>query len=284
MSMSREWSDALAQCQREGVPHVLLSLVSCAGSTPREPGAKMVITHEDQFDTIGGGRFEYRIIEQARAMLNKGVSDTKLERFSLGAQAQQCCGGHIAVLFECYPAAMMDVALFGAGHVGIALESILRTLPWRLKWFDSRTDLHSHMLAHHGPRTRIMTSYSTERIDEASQWITAGTHCIVMTHDHLEDEKLIYQLAQREDLGSVGLIGSKTKWQRFRHRLAAQGLTDEQLNRVRCPIGLVNTGLKRPEEIALSVAAELLSKAPAQKEEKQRIRGIEPAILKEINL
>ncbi|ANF58004.1 xanthine dehydrogenase accessory protein XdhC [Halotalea alkalilenta] len=267
------WSDALAQLQRDGEPHVLVSLVACAGSTPREPGAKMVVALERHYDTLGGGRFEQQLIESARALLARGQPDIRLERFALGARAQQCCGGHLAALLECYPGAELRLALFGAGHVGIALERLVRELPWRLDWFDSRRAAREAASLDHGPRTRVHQSFDTE----AAARLVPGSHCLVMTHDHLEDERLIEALLARDDLASIGLIGSKTKWSRFRHRLATRGFDDARLDQVRCPIGAACAGRKRPAEIALAVAAELLAMAPARP--MQTRRGLDGASL-----
>lgn len=57
---------------------------------------------------------------------------------------------------------------------------------------------------------------------------------------------------------SIGLIGSDTKWARFRHRLARDGFRNEDIAAVICPIGIPGVGGKRPAEIAISVAARLL--------------------------
>ncbi|MDB5931174.1 MAG: xanthine dehydrogenase accessory protein XdhC, partial [Polaromonas sp.] len=62
----------------------------------------------------------------------------------------------------------------------------------------------------------------------------------------------------KADLPYVGLIGSKTKWATFRHRLAARGFADAQLAHVTCPIGVPGIKGKEPEVIAVAVAAQLL--------------------------
>jgi len=59
----------------------------------------------------------------------------------------------------------------------------------------------------------------------------------------------------------IGLIGSKTKWATFQHRLEAKGFTTEELDNVTCPIGIDGINDKRPEVIAVSVAAQLLKTA-----------------------
>jgi xanthine dehydrogenase accessory factor len=63
---------------------------------------------------------------------------------------------------------------------------------------------------------------------------------------------------ERNDLPFLGLIGSKTKWATFRHRLEARGYSKPELAQVTCPIGLPEIRGKQPEVIAVSVAAQLL--------------------------
>ncbi|HKC27472.1 MAG TPA: XdhC family protein, partial [Jatrophihabitans sp.] len=86
-----------------------------------------------------------------------------------------------------------------------------------------------------------------------------GTHVLIMTHDHAEDAALCDALLRHGEFGSIGLIGSSTKWSRFRRRLSDEGGHDEQtLNRIKTPIGLADISGKDPATIAVSVAADLL--------------------------
>lgn len=91
------WLDALTM---QASPAVLVTVAAVLGSGPREPGAKMVVTQDRLFDTIGGGHLEMRATEIARAMLATGVTRRKLERFPLGPSLGQCCGGIVQLAFE----------------------------------------------------------------------------------------------------------------------------------------------------------------------------------------
>ncbi|MCA1941922.1 MAG: XdhC family protein, partial [Caenispirillum bisanense] len=88
--------------------------------------------------------------------------------------------------------------------------------------------------------------------------LPAGARAYVMTHSHDRDFEVLAALLRRDDLGPVGLIGSKTKWARFRKRLIEAGLPEDRVTAVACPIGLPGVGGKRPAEIAIAVAAEIL--------------------------
>lgn len=95
------WLDALVQ---QTTAAVLVTVAKVAGSAPREPGAKMLVTPETSFDTIGGGHLEMRAIEIARTMLTMPsatlASERRLEYFSLGPSLGQCCGGTVHLAFE----------------------------------------------------------------------------------------------------------------------------------------------------------------------------------------
>lgn len=95
---------ALSAAAGEAVPRVLVTVAQVAGSGPREPGAKMVVTAHHTFDTIGGGHLELRATEIAREMLAAAPGDLeserRIERFPLGPSLGQCCGGVVFLAFE----------------------------------------------------------------------------------------------------------------------------------------------------------------------------------------
>ncbi|HTN65734.1 MAG TPA: xanthine dehydrogenase accessory protein XdhC, partial [Burkholderiaceae bacterium] len=97
----QHWLSALTQAETEAV--VLVTVAAVRGSSPREPGAKMVVTARQQFDTIGGGHLELRAVEIAREMLDPSMpaaAACRLERFPLAASLGQCCGGVVHLAFE----------------------------------------------------------------------------------------------------------------------------------------------------------------------------------------
>ncbi|HEY6461044.1 MAG TPA: XdhC family protein, partial [Polyangiaceae bacterium] len=88
-------------------------------------------------------------------------------------------------------------------------------------------------------------------------WDDTRTYVAIMTHRHDVDEAIVADVAGRP-ARYLGLIGSTVKWRRFRDRLESRGLAKDALDRVKCPIGL-DVGGKAPQEVAISIAAELLS-------------------------
>lgn len=248
-----EWIASLAELQRRGEPCVLVTLVEELGSTPRDAGAKMLVSADASLYSIGGGHLELRAIQIARELLASGAQAPRLERFSLGASLGQCCGGSALLLFEPLGRVRAEIAVFGAGHVGRALVPLLAGLPCRVRWIDSRAAEFPVQLP---PGVRQIVSEAPEEEVDA---LPAGCYCIVMTHDHQLDLTLAERILRRGDFAYFGLIGSRTKRARFEHRLRARGLAAESIARMRCPLGLPQVRGKLPLEIAIAVAGEVIA-------------------------
>ena len=277
-------------------PAVLVHVESTQGSAPREAGTWMAVFTQALVGTIGGGHLEHVAIAQARAIL-KDSSATCVQaacaaddgrvtqpilqpthqtmRFALGPTLGQCCGGVVHVRFEPVRAqdvpaltvrlqqvrlrTLMPVALFGGGHVGHALTRLLVSLPnlpFALTWIDSRdgifpTGLPSSVVCEH-----------SEPVQAAVRDLTAQSRVLIMSFSHAEDLDILSVCLQRQreqaDLPYIGLIGSKTKWATFRHRLQARGFTPDELAHVTSPIGVPGIAGKQPEVIAVAVVAQLL--------------------------
>lgn len=247
------WISALAELQQQGEPCVLVTIIEEQGSTPRNSGSKMVVTAERIFETIGGGHLEYKAMELAREMLTSRTQQTRLERFSLGASLGQCCGGATVLLFEPMGQPQGHIALFGAGHVGRALIPLLASLPLKVRWIDSRDAEFPTYIP-----SNVEKVVSEDVVDEVDE-MPAGSYFIVMTHNHQLDLELTQAILARNDFAYYGLIGSKTKRVKFEHRLRERGFSAEQMQRMRCPMGLPEVKGKLPAEIAISIAGEIVA-------------------------
>ena len=93
------WVKTLRRLQQQNIPTVMVTVASIIGSTPREPGAKMIVTSQQIYGTIGGGNLEHQACAIARAQLDSPESE-RLRRFPLGAGLGQCCGGLVNLIFE----------------------------------------------------------------------------------------------------------------------------------------------------------------------------------------
>ncbi len=250
------WIGALAELAAAGRPAVLVTVLRAEGSTPREAGAKMVVWVGGFEGTIGGGHLELEALTEARSLLaaeeEGGVASPVVRDFALGPSLGQCCGGRTTLVFEAIRPTRWRVAVFGAGHVGKALVKLLGELPCAVTWIDSRESEFPEVLP---SNVRRVVSDAPE--DEVRA-LPPGADVLVMTHSHQLDLEIVEAVMKRGDQHYLGLIGSRTKRARFEQRLAAHGRSPEELARLTCPIGLAGVGSKRPAEIAIAVAAQLL--------------------------
>lgn len=143
-----------------------------------------------------------------------------------------------------------EVWIWGAGHVGRALVGVLAPLPeFRIRWADFDEDRFPDV------PDGVEALIAENPADLVSLAADHGEH-FVLTHSHALDLELCHRILGR-GFRSLGLIGSDTKWARFRSRLAALGHQDASIGRVVCPIGDPSLG-KHPQAIALGVATELI--------------------------
>ena len=144
------------------------------------------------------------------------------------------------------------VYLFGAGHVGRALALALAPLPFAVRWIDPRRDAFPM----HAPANVTLIHASEPAAELASAPDSALV--VVFTHSHALDLEIVAEALRVERFGYVGLIGSATKRARFLSQMRAAGLTEVQLARLVCPIGIPGLESKDPAVIAVSTAAQLL--------------------------
>ena len=260
--------DTLLARLAQGERGVLVRVHATQGSAPREAGTWMAVWSADLTATIGGGQLEFQATQEARAWLAGGAPIEEVRRYPLGPTLGQCCGGvvflayqriseaDIAALRGELTAHLHPVALFGGGHVGAALARLLATLPFSVRWIDSRDGVFPPQLP-----VQIETEHS-EPVQDAVADLAPNSHVLIMSFSHAEDLDIVIACLKRQrekrDLPYIGLIGSKTKWATFRHRLEARGFTAAEMDHVTCPIGVPGITGKEPEVIAVAVAAQLL--------------------------
>lgn len=262
------WLSDAADLRARRIPSVLVTLLSRRGHAPRETGAKMLVSPDSTSGSVGGGNLEAGVIDRARAMLVGGSTSPEIMEFTLNDRVpydhgRQCCGGEVTMLLEPLPVPPC-VAVFGCGHVGLELARILSRQDLDLWLCDSRPEhlAEAEAATADAPATVVtrLGVLGEAVVDE----LPAGTHVLVMTHDHAEDLHLCDAALARGDLGSVGVIGSTAKWSRFRIRLADAGHSPQDIEAVQCPIGLADLSGSSPPVIAVSVAADLLTRLSAR--------------------
>ena len=151
-----------------------------------------------------------------------------------------------------------DIWIWGAGHVGRALVGVLSPLPdVAITWVDTGADRY--------PSEVPQGVTQLPAVDPARLVRRAPAHAehLIVTYSHALDLELCHALLGH-GFGFAGLIGSATKWARFRNRLRDLGHSETQIARITCPIGAPELG-KHPQIIAIGVAEGLLRLAqPSQ--------------------
>lgn len=244
---------------------IYVRIEATKGSAPRDAGTVMGVTATDTVGTIGGGALEFASIASARRMLHDGSFEAR-ETIPLGSRLGQCCGGAVTLHYTRTPTPIdvtqdtppVDVMrtpfksplwVWGAGHVG---RSVVRTAAatqaFDITWVDkdigrfpaSGFKAAQQVPAHDMPRLAAHAPQDAMHL--------------ILTYSHDIDLALCAALSTR-GFAYCGLIGSKTKWARFRKKLLA-ALVDP--DGITCPIGDKNLG-KHPDLIAYGTVKALLT-------------------------
>ncbi|MGI5861801.1 MAG: xanthine dehydrogenase accessory protein XdhC [Myxococcales bacterium] len=242
----------IAQLAAQGLSFVIATVVEARGSSPQKPGARIVVLGDGSIrGTVGGGAIERQVVDTARELLADPGATTRLLETDLGKDLGMSCGGKMTVFLE-KVAAAERLIIFGAGHVGKALAFFARGVGFLVTVADAREALLTEE-RFPGVERRV------EDPREAARTLPLDERCYacVMTHDHGLDQEIVEILAPRP-LRYLGVIGSRRKAERCRSQLEAKGFSPEVVARLRSPMG-INIGGQAPEEIALSIAAELVA-------------------------
>lgn len=233
---SAAWLSDLKRLHDDRCPVVLVTPVS-------KKSGRYLVTEERciHFDERSDGPGE--IIAAARQLIIDNGSAVLLDDFLLEPILQS----------------EFHIAVFGAGHVGAATVDVLSKLDCRLRWIDSRRNIFP---AHLPDNVTAVESANPAREVAA---MPEGSTYLVITHSHPLDYEICDQVLQRGDFAYCGLIGSMSKRRRFERSMRKQGMPDSLLERLTCPIGVSGIESKKPADIAIAVAAELLRTRDAAK-------------------
>lgn len=254
----------------EGRAGIVIEVTQARGSVPREAGTRMLVGVDEAIGTIGGGHLELKALARARELLAAGDVSHPTEHFALGPALGQCCGGAVTLRYDTLDAAtlarwpvaapLFHLQLYGAGHVGRAIATLLTTLDVSVDWIDEREAEFPTSTRFGTPWPAHIRKICVDAVDAEVRLAPAGAFYLVLTHDHDLDLRITEAVLRRGDFAYLGLIGSQTKRQRFLHRFEQRGVDAGAIARLTCPIGLPGTHdwRKQPEVIAVGVVAQLL--------------------------
>ena len=282
--------DTAAAWLAHGQSAILVEVREARGSAPRQAGTRMLVSAADFAGSVGGGHLEWQAIATARSMLDQAELAPSSQHYPLGPALGQCCGGAVTLGFSRLDASALnawpepqprfELQLYGAGHVGRAIVRALAPLHVRVDWIDEREEeFGGDALAPLGPLASsaslaspaslaplagpnaLIRTLCVDTVEAEVRNARPGAFYLVLTHQHDLDLRITEAILRRGDFAYLGLIGSKTKRQRFVHRFEQRGIAAESIARMTCPIGVPGITGKEPEVIAAAVVAQLLQVA-----------------------
>ncbi len=246
-------------------PVVVATVVRDSGSVPRRTGAKMMI-HPDRTTrgSIGGGLFELIVIRDAIAALNAGVSVTRSYSFNPKFTSDDAfgavCGGRAEVFLEVVmpPDRLLIV---GGGHCGRALARMASMMDFSIVVADDREE-YANPEDFQFPNVEKVMHLSAEF--EGLPGPDERTYVALVSKGFMTDASALRRVVN-SPAAYIGMIGSRKKRDAVYEDLKKQGIGEGALSRVKNPIGL-DIGAETPEEIAVSILAEIIAHRAARRE------------------
>ena len=248
-------------CQKlteAGTSFVMVTMTGVRGSAPQDLGAKILVTEAGlYFGTVGGGKVEQAAIKRGKEILASDDVEPQTYTWNLQKDIGMSCGGEVTFVFEHHKQSAWPIVVFGAGHVAQAVTRVLSKLNCSVTCVDSREEwiakLEGVKSIHHPNPAEIVHTFSPK------------SYFMSMTMGHSFDVPILLAIFKHApDCPYVGVIGSDVKGVKIRRELKELGVSDEFLAKLRVPMGLP-IGTNQPNEMAISIAAEILKVRDEQK-------------------
>ncbi|HVY91088.1 MAG TPA: XdhC/CoxI family protein [Bryobacteraceae bacterium] len=247
--------DELLRLRNLGQKCALATIVQVRGSIPGFQSSKLLVREDgSMLGTIGGGCVEAEVWNAAREVMETGKPRNM--SFSLGQDAAYdnglICGGQLDVFVECIapqPAAL----IFGGGHISKSLAKALDLAGFRVSVIDNR-----ETYANRDRFPEAAEVHAAEYEDVFPQLaVTESTYMVIVTRGHRDDMRVL-RWAVTTNARYIAMIGSKRKTISVVKELEKEGIARAAFEKVSAPMGL-EIGAVTPEEIAISVAAEMIA-------------------------
>ena len=243
---------------------VKAKIFNVKGSSPNTIDDIILISNDTIFGTIGGGNLEYLVVKEAKRLIDNKINKKSLN-IPLGPGIGQCCGGYVQIKLslhqnssealkneKLYDEKNTNLYIFGAGHIGQALISKLENINFNTFLIDSREDF-----------LKMTNINNINYLLSKKPWeiiyrLKDNSYFVVLTHSHDYDLKILNEILKK-NFTFLGLIGSKTKKNRFFKRLIDNGHNKSLVEKIECPIGINIGNSKEPDEIAFSIITRLIS-------------------------
>jgi xanthine dehydrogenase accessory factor len=238
----------------EDQPVALCTIVDTKGSVPRHAGAKMIVYGTGRtIGTVGGGEVESLVAEEALKAIKDGKTRfLSYDLIDVEKGDPGLCGGSVSIFVEPHhhPA---TVVVVGAGHVGKAVVHLASWLGFHVVVSDDRSELCT---PDQTPGGDVYLPIPISKLpDEIA--IDSQTYFVLVTRGVDVDVEGLPAILKTES-AYIGLIGSKRRWTHAMEKLSEIGVSDEDIKRIKSPIGL-DINAETPEEIAISIMGEIIN-------------------------
>lgn len=247
----RLWKECF-ELNEKGESFVVVTMTGVRGSSPQDPGAKIIVTAAGLYaGTVGGGKVEAAAIRKGQEIL-KSESQLPPEALTWNLQRDigMTCGGEVSFLFEHFMINHWPIVIYGAGHIAQALTRLLSKMNCQVTCIDSRPEWVAKLEGVRG----IHHPNPAETVKDFPK----NTFFLSMTMGHAHDVPILIEIAKHApDAPYVGVIGSDIKGLRIKNDLKEAGIDEAFIKNLRVPMGLP-IGTNHPWEISVSIVAELI--------------------------
>jgi xanthine dehydrogenase accessory factor len=248
--------EEIVRLRRDGRRGAVATIVNVRGSIPSFKTAKMLVRDDGSIvGTIGGGCVEADVWQAAREVMESEKPRTLT--FDLNQDPKYdtglVCGGTLEIFVEpILPPA--ELYIFGAGHVAASLYRVARIAGFDVTVVDDR---EAYANRERFPEAQEVIAEDFDKVTSRLQ-ISESGYIVIVTRGHRDDMRVL-RWAVQTPARYVGMIGSKRKTITIFKELQAEGIPAALFERVHAPVGL-DIGAVTPEEIAVSITAELIAK------------------------
>src|SRR5579862_3073717 len=247
--------DEIVRLRKIGQKCAIATIVQVNGSIPSYESAKILVREDGSFmGTVGGGCVEAEVWNAAREVIESEKS--RHLTFSLGQDAAYdeglICGGQLNIFVE--PVVPQPHAfIFGGGHVSKSISKVATIAGFTTVVVDNREAFAN---AERFPEAEA--TYAEEYEDVFPKLpVNSSDYLIIVTRGHRDDMRVL-RWAVNTPARYIAMIGSKRKTISVVHELEKEGFPRELFDKVFAPMGL-EIGAETPEEIAVSVVAEMIA-------------------------
>lgn len=253
--MIKDIYEEIVSLRSKGIPSVLATIVGRKGATPRKDSTKMLVYADGlQLGTIGGGLVEAEVCREALQVFETGKA--KLLALDLSGvdpeESALVCGGSMEVYVEpIFPDPTLFI--FGAGHVSKAIADVAHMIGFKVSVIDDRPKYANP------ERFPYANAFYTEDWEASMKKLPVNqtSYLFIATRSHQFDLACL-RFAVQSPAKYIGMLGSNKKNKGLLEILEKEGIDPSRFERISVPVG-IDIGSETPEEIAVSIAAELIA-------------------------